>query len=492
MGCASLRGPSGERARQLEAQSNTCEAFAAFETEVSTERRRVVSESPADTLLEADRALSRALDRCARRSVDQLFDLERREGRRAVRNELQALTRVLGKERAWALLQGRWGAAAAELLDEVELAAGDEARSKVRFEPTAEKERNESEECLHASLEEAAQCLAAWSRKHGATSTALDAAVVTLSQRAIRETEPLTDVSRASALATLVELLQLDTQRVSMQPLLEALKAIEPRLLPQARELIRVGSVEAAALVAKPFLSHPTSRAVAQSLCQPASMKHLRLAEENPGLAAQFHRALASFFAGGPLHPLRLPSPVWDTRGWRCQLPIPPLPALPMATQGLLVSRCRPLAASAASGPSDSSLRTFDLESSLQRLEVIADATVVCGEHRVTWRMTASEVLLEDLDTRGDGERPSALDAPLQAGVQRASNRCQAATETMVTTVCQQLESQTTPRLEASALEASLRLGQWPRCISTWFHRQYGVDLPPLPWPSAPGARRGE
>jgi hypothetical protein len=142
-----------------------------------------------------------------------------------------------------------------------------------------------------------------------------------------------------------------------------------------------------------------------------------------------------------------------------------------------VVAFCRKTSGQAhATQAKDAAMRTFEFESSLQRVEVRADVSVTCGGAVTTKRLEATDVLLE-LPT--PESRPGPLDGPLQQLVREVSSRCGAEVERAAEADCKRLGGDPLDVVQTFARHAQ-QLGAWPECFSRWFRTTYDAAPPAL------------
>ncbi|MDX2015505.1 MAG: hypothetical protein SFW67_35260 [Myxococcaceae bacterium] len=480
------------RARALEADGAACDRFSTFEPRLAKAREALPYEASGAELVPASQALSAARQACARVTVDRLLELQQREGRAAAATEVQALTRAFGAAPTLERLAARWGPGADQFAPDVSSAAyvpgptpeqpaptvPDDPRGDERPTLPSAAETGRGAECLRRSTADAASCLGDWNRD-GADQLELDAVLKAFVTRVEAELQPRSDALRAEHLGQVFSGLGLSSDRPALTPLVRALEQLAGRVLPQAEQLASAGLVERAATLARPFLFVDVTRRRAEPLCRSAARKHHQLAADagpRP-LARAVHLSLAAHFVGErlPLPPLEPGR--WDTVRWDCPTPKPTMPTLPAGAAGRVVAFCRKTAGTAhATQAKDAAMRTFEFESSLQRLEVRADVTVTCGGQVTTKRLEASDVLL---DLPAPESRPGPLDGPLTQLVREVTASCRQAGEADVDAECRRLSGDPLDVTQAFARQAQ-RLGAWPECFVRWFRTTYDVPPPPL------------
>ncbi|MCU0700363.1 MAG: hypothetical protein MUC96_27960 [Myxococcaceae bacterium] len=490
MACAAPTALS--RARGLEADGAACDRFSTFEPKLAKAREALPYEASGAELVPASQALSAARQACARVTVDRLLELQQREGRQAAATEVQALTKAFGAAATLERLTTRWGPGADQFAPDVSAAAyapgptpeqpaptePDDPRRDERPTLPSAADLGRAAECLRRATAEAASCLGEWNRD-GADAADLDAAVKRLVTRVEAELTALPDERRAEVLGQVFSGLGLSSDRPVLAPLVKALTQLASRVLPQAEQLASAGVLERAATLARPFLSVDVTRRRAEALCRPAARKHHQLAADagpRP-LARAVHLSLAAHFVGErlPLPPLEPGR--WDTLRWDCPTPKPTMPALPAGAAGRLVAFCRKTSGTAhATQAKDASMRTFEFESSLQRVEVRADVAVTCGGKVTTKRLEASDMLL---DLPSPESRPGPLDGPLTQLVREVSTTCRQAAEADADAECRRLSGDALDVTQTFARHAQ-RLGAWPECFVRWFRTTYDMTPPPV------------
>jgi hypothetical protein len=490
---ASCAAPTAlSRARALETDAVRCDRFSTFEPTLAAAREALPMEARGDELVPASQALTAARVACARTTIDGLLERQQREGRPASATEVQALTKAFGPERVLELLRARWGPDADRFAPDIASAAyrpGPTPDQPAPTEPVDPRgnerpalpgalETGVAADCLRRPTAEAATCLGDWSRD-GAETNELDLALRAFVSRVEREMKGRSDEAGATLLGAVFAGLSLPSDRPALAPLVTGLTQRASRLLPQAEQLAAQGLVERGALLARPFLSVDVTRRRAEPLCRAAARKHTQLANDagpRP-LARAVHLAVAAWLLGEPATPPSLEPGRWDLNRWDCPTAKPTLPTLPGGMTARLVASCRK--AAAASHPTQSqeaSMRTFEFEASLQRLEVRADVSLTCGGRVTTKRLEASDVVL-DLPT--PETRPGPLDGPLAQLVREASAACASSAESDVSTECRRLEAEPLD-VTQTFTRLALRLGAWPECFTPWFTRRYDVPPPRL------------
>jgi hypothetical protein len=480
------------RSRSLEAEGTRCDRFSTFEPRLAKAREALPFEAPGDELVPASQALSAARQACAKATLERLLELQQREGRAAASTEVQALTKAFGADQTLAWLTTRWGPDADRFAPDIASAGYSPGPTPAQSPPVepvdprgderptlpSAAETGRGADCLRRSTPDAAACLGEWNRD-GADGPELDVVLRRLVTRVEAELAALPDELRAELLGSVFEGLALSSDRAPLAPLVRAMSQLAARVLPQAEQLNAAGVVERAAMLARPFLLVDVTRRRAEPVCRAASRKHTQLGNDagpRP-LARAVHLALAASFLGErtPLPP-REPGR-WGTLRWDCPTPQPVLPALPAGVSGRVVAFCKKTAGQAhATQAKDTSMRTFDFESSLQRIEVRADVTVTCGGAVTTKRLEATDVLL-DLPT--PESRPGPLDGPLQQLVREVSTRCASSVEAAAEADCRRLGGDPLDVVQTFTRHAQ-QLGIWPECFVRWFRKTYEVAPPAL------------
>lgn len=475
------------RADRLEQQSGECTSFIEFDEQLRLEREGLTQQTPGAELVPASRALSTARRRCARTTVEQLFERQQAAGREVAVAEVQALTRAFGADETLKLLRAKWGAGADVFIADVALAAsrpGPTPEQPAPVEPTVRPaapqmpgpERfGEGQACLRRPTLEAASCLGAW-RAEVPDPIQLEVALTELVQQTLDACRSLEVPARATLLGEVLSRVGAPRGTAAIEPLFVALVHTSEVLLREAQRFATTGALERAAVTVRPLRLISETRAAAEVHLRAAARKHEALAENARSLpqAEQLHRQLAAWFIGEARAAPTLEAGAWSNTRWDCIARRPTLPPLPGGFAGRLTARCRNGATQPPATTTDDAMRTFELEASTPRVRIEADVTLSCGPTSTTERLSVEDIVLEQ-DEAGS-TRPHALDEPLRKLVTSTERRCQEQARREFADGC----LATLPSLERTQrlVRAGLRLGRAPACFIEWFEREYGVRPP--------------
>ncbi|MDP1824305.1 MAG: hypothetical protein Q8L48_13710 [Archangium sp.] len=467
---------------QLARDAASCESFATFDEQTRRQLDALLTEAPGDTLVREASRLNTARRTCARHVLEGLLALREARGVEAVQQELDALsatyrrddlralmTQTLGEDVAnlepllleARLRVNRSGAAAgAERLDDVEL-------NKLKVDaPETTSPPPEVPESMCDERSPCAQlrCVVEHppSSPEAAARACLDEATALEPQvRAKRAAEVLSLLPPAASPARTEARMMLDTLRLQLWPQVEAAIA--------AKQPGR------AAQVASLFRALPAVSERVEQLRDAAQAHHLARARELAASpeAAWLHRRLAEEL-GGPEAPPLAGTGKWEAPRWRCKTPMPtPLPALPPGVGATLTMRCVE-APPEKKKSGDDSMRTFELESSLQGQRLDGTLHVTCAD-----RSSSYTVRVEDPGVEGFPEE--ALRQELQRLAARTLPDCARIHEFAATRSCTELRKRTPGEIITRFVDHARFLGRWEPCFEEWLLATEGVT-PPAPF----------
>jgi hypothetical protein len=494
-GCvtASLR----ERATTLEREAPACSTFSAFDERLAKERARLDA-APAADLVPASQSLSSARRACAKAVIGRIQQQQEREGREAAVAEVEAITRALGVEDTTTLLRAAWGHEADGFLAEVVLAGvkpkegpsppapveptvpRHEQSGAAHFEPSDATAVGAAGDCLRRAPIDAATCLTTW-RREGAEEQDFERALTKLVATVKHDAALLDDEARAELLGEVLRALALPRERATLEPLFASLASLTDAMVTRAAALTGLAGVGKAGALVRPLLVVDASRRRVERFAAAASLEHARLAAEaGPRAhAAQVHRALSAWFLAKDVTRPALEPGRWDDLRWSCELSKPALPTLPPGVSARLVGRCRKLPKTNTQANLDPSMRTNDLELSLDTLRVDADVTLTCGGAATAKHLTLDEVVVDRSESDLAGTRQTSLESALQVLVTTVERDCRAQATKDAGGECGRLEGEPLD-VTQTFTGLALRLGAWPPCFSSWFTRRYGVAPPAL------------
>jgi hypothetical protein len=485
LACATA-GPRA-RANVLLDQAESCQSFVEFDARLAREREALERADGAD-VVPVSQALSSARRRCARAVIDALFELQERRGRSAAVAEVEALSRALGPDEMTSLIRARWRNEADLFLGDILLSGTPppttprQPTPELPVDPSPERPAfpdaafGEGAECLRRPDLLAASCLREW-RRDGADAKAVDEAVKTLSERVVAASRRSPADQRLTTLGDVLRALAVPSHAEPVAALTSELMRLSEAALAEAETSWRRGALEAAAVKVRPLLGVGPTRARAERFTNDAARKHQELAQGAVGRphAAVLHRALAKWFTGSDEPMPRLEAGRWEPVRWDCPARTPTWPPLLPGMSGSVRARCRRTTPPPAQ-PSDPSMRTFEFEASLPRMQFDVDATLTSFAGRQSKRLTAEEVLLEDHEAQAS-TRPHALDGPLQRFVTDAVTAHRTALEGEVRRGCEEL-----PRAASTAEDRLVLLarqtGAWPLCFEHWLLATWQVAPP--------------
>lgn len=472
LGCATTSA-------QLERDAKTCESFAEFDARTRQQLDALVTEAPGEVLVRETSRLNAARRTCARHVIAGLLALREERGVEAVQQELNALSATYRQEDLQALLIETLGSDWAPL-EPLLL----EARLRVNRQnatPGAERRDDAERERLVAAVPQSGPapelpqtmcderkpcdqlrcvCEHPPASPESAARACLDeAATFEPEARAQRAVEVLALLPPAPGPARTEARLMLETLRAQLWPQVEAALA--------AKQLGR------AAKLASLFRNLPMISTESEQVRSRAQAHYLARAKALAATpeAVWLHRRLAQEF-GGPEAPPLAGAGRWQTPRWRCKTPPPALPDLPAGLGATLTLRCDSPKGPEQKRGSDT-MRTFEMESSLQgqRLEGALDVT--CADRSSTYAL-----LVEDPGVEGFPEE--ALRQALERNLARASSDCARIHELAATRSCTELRKRGQGELIARFVDHARFLQRWEPCFEEWLLVTEGAS-PPAP-----------